>query len=411
MPMTSAPPVRARSAPLLQVASRQRWRRARGVAALTCLSLVFGLGATNTCGLTSFERTYPFGDWNEAWAIRQTADQGFVMTGITGGWLDDGSDDDAYLVKTDRFGNLEWQVGLGGSDLEEGASIALAPDGGYLIGGSSVVNGGSASSYLVKVDANGGEVWHKTFEPASFVSIVTSIEPTSDGGYILGATTNGAGYYGYLMKTNGSGDPVWKRTVGAQILAVQPLADGGFVGLGSALVSNPSPNLVERVVLVRTNAAGTVLWQKLVGYGVPVSLALEPDGGFLVAGMSRAFGPGDYDAYWLKLDSSGGPVWERHFDSAGWSERGVAVGRAPEGGYFVLASTHAPAPAVGDHPLLLKTDTLGNVEWSRTYGDGTTMPWAGIRAAGGGYVFAGEKHNDGSYDSAFLLEVASDGSG
>lgn len=389
----------------------RRSRRARGIGALACISLLFALGATGTCGLVSFERTYPFGYSSEAWAVRQTADQGFVIAGVTDVEVEGGDlDGDALVVKTDRFGNVEWQENLGANDIEMAASVARAPDGGYVIGGSTLVTGG-ASSYLVKLDANGGELWHKSFEPASFLSIVTSVEPTGDGGYILGAATNGAGYYGYLMKTNATGDPVWKRTVGAQILAVQPLADGGFVGLAGAVVSNPSPNLVERVLVVRTNAAGTVVWQKLVGYGSPLSLALEPDGGFLIAGASQAFGPGDYDAYWLKLDSSGAPVWERHFDSAGWTERAFAIGRATEGGYFVLASTHDPAPTGGDYSLLLRTDALGTVEWSRTYGDGTTKPWAGTRATDGDYVFAGEKHNDGSADSAFLLKVASDGSG
>ncbi len=70
---------------------------------------------------------------DEAYSIQQTSDGGYIVAGYTyffgaGGW-------DAWIIKLDAKGNVQWQKTYGGKDDDEAYSIQQTSDGGYIVAG------------------------------------------------------------------------------------------------------------------------------------------------------------------------------------------------------------------------------------------------------------------------------------
>jgi hypothetical protein len=88
----------------------------------------------------------------EAHAVRQTADKGYIILAdaYTGPPLYQG---DVVLIKTDSLGVIQWSKAYGGPQDEQGLVLEVAPDGGYVAGGTTLSFGGGL--YIVKTDANG----------------------------------------------------------------------------------------------------------------------------------------------------------------------------------------------------------------------------------------------------------------
>jgi hypothetical protein len=91
---------------------------------------------------------------DEGYSLIQTSDSGYAIAGHTksfGAGLSD-----AYLVKLDANGNLQWTTTIGGKDFEDGYSLIQTSDGGYAIAGETESFGaGNGDVYVVKLDRNG----------------------------------------------------------------------------------------------------------------------------------------------------------------------------------------------------------------------------------------------------------------
>jgi hypothetical protein len=127
-----------------------------------------------------------YDDWaNE---VQPTSDGGYVLVGTTTTfgttW------EDACLVKVDAKGTFKWKRSFGGSGAEKGFSVRETPDGGFIAAGYTTSYGeGDKDVYIVKTDAQGNELWSKTFG-GSTSDVGFSIRETSDGGYIVAGYTD-----------------------------------------------------------------------------------------------------------------------------------------------------------------------------------------------------------------------------
>src|SRR4051812_8230673 len=91
----------------------------------------------------------------------------------------------------------QWDKTFGGSDHEEFSSIQQTSDGGYILGGTSssgasgnktAANKGKSDFWVIKIDADGKKQWDKTFGGTDWDDLY-SVQQTSDGGYILGGSS------------------------------------------------------------------------------------------------------------------------------------------------------------------------------------------------------------------------------
>jgi len=185
--------------------------------------------------------TVSVGSDNDEYAtsVVQTADGGCITAGTAGDYYSELQN--CYLVKVDARGALEWTERLGGENRVQGRCIRQTDDRGYAIVGTSCTpDGESANVYLARTDADGELLWTKTCGGGDRDEGI-SLALAEDGGFILAGNTEsyGAGWTDvYVIRTDASGDTLWTRTFGTSAdescSSVCRTADSGFVIAGTA---------------------------------------------------------------------------------------------------------------------------------------------------------------------------------
>ncbi len=140
----------------------------------------------------------------------QDSDGGIVGVGTTTSFGAGGTD--IYLAKIDEVGNLVWTRTIGTANTEEGYSIALTSDGGYIIAGKQTVSS-VETGYMVKLNkAAAGTAptlaWVRTIGGTSNDQLRKVIE-TKDGSYLAVGFTRSYGTgteNGYVVKVDSSGN-------------------------------------------------------------------------------------------------------------------------------------------------------------------------------------------------------------
>lgn len=200
----------------------------------------FWLLKTNGEGDTLWTRTYGGSGDDDVYFIQQTTDSGYVMAGNTNSF--GAGNQDVYIVKTDARGDTLWTRTYGGPADDWARSAKQTMDGGYIIaGGTSSFGAGSMDSYVVKTNSQGDTLWTRTYG-GSGDDMAYSIQQTADGGYVIaGYTTSfGAGSMDfYVLRTNSLGGTLWTRTYGGSssdvASSIQQTTDGGYVIAGETL--------------------------------------------------------------------------------------------------------------------------------------------------------------------------------
>lgn len=262
---------------------------------------------TDMNGNKLWQKIFSKSDYELGYSVQQTIDGGFIISGGTYFW--DGRGYEIYLIKTDSAGNLQWEKTLGGSGHDWGYSVRQTSDGGYIIAGDTDSFGsGGSDAYLVKTNSEGNLLWQKTFGGSGH-DWVSSVEHTSDGGYIICGDTGSFGAEGwdiYLVKTDPTGNLIWQKNFGGSLhdggSSAQQTYDGGFIIAGRA---NSGPyGQYSDAYLIKTDFQGNLLWEKTLG-GSNVDQASSvqqiSDGGYIIAGTTRSFGAGNYDLYLIKV--------------------------------------------------------------------------------------------------------------
>jgi hypothetical protein len=134
---------------------------------------------TDKQGNHVWNHTYGGSDSEWCYQVAQSAD-GFVMAGATSSFALGPSD--AWLVKADRFGNILWNHTYGGAEEERGYSLIQTRDGGYAIAGyTASIGAGQPDLWLVKTDAWGNHQWNQT-QGGHYGEYGRAVIQTSDGG-------------------------------------------------------------------------------------------------------------------------------------------------------------------------------------------------------------------------------------
>lgn len=316
-----------------------------------------------------------FMNWNVS--IKQTTDGGYIFASTTmsndidvsgnhGGW-------DIWVVKLNSIGNIQWQKCLGGTEYELAQSIELTSDGGYIVAGSTSSNNGdvtgnhsvSSDAWIIKFNSTGGIQWQKCLGGTGLEQAY-NIKQTSDNGYVVACradSNNGdvSGNHGsndfWLVKLNSSGVIQWQKCYGGTnseyASDIQLTNDGGYILCGQTNSNNGDVKGFHGGVdclVIKVDSLGTIQWQKCLGgttnngiyFGMPFCIIKTSDGGFIVFCTSDS-NDGDvigkaFDYWVVKLNSSGAIQWQKCMGGTSL-EQACSVKQTTDGGFILSGFT------------------------------------------------------------------------
>lgn len=206
-------------------------------------------------------------------------------------------------------------------------------------------------------------------------STVGWVVPTNDGtGYFFGLGTIDATITQYdfcLAKMNLYGDTIWTKIYagngndGANKLyedingKIQTIGYTYSFGSGSA-----------DLYLLKLNSSGDTLWTKVIGnpyYNIATNSLKLSNGNFMILALTDSIGVGLNDCGLIKIDSSGNILWNKFYDGGGAGGSLIGIVPMTDGGFILSGSTSSYGAGNYD-TYVIRTDSLGNIVWSKTYG-------------------------------------------
>jgi hypothetical protein len=286
-------------------------------------------------------------------SIKQTSDGGYIIAGAVGR--------NAFLVKTDADGNMQWNRTVSISD-----SIAMyagdASDGGYMVIGST-----TQGLLVLETNPNGVPGWNTT-TPIGSQQQITCAAQTTDGGYIVAGPN-------LLMKLDSAGDMQWNKAAGnSQIICVRQTSDNGY-----ALSGYVGSGVYEEASLAKANATGDLQWQKTYNVISEARCVQEtPDGGYLMAGENLL----------IRLDQNGNVLWNKTYQGEYSANVFISsIQNTSDGGYIIAGTTGISVEA--EQFCLVKTDSQTNLTWKKILPEYAVGSECFIQQTSGGYVIAG----------------------
>jgi tripartite motif-containing protein 71 len=297
----------------------------------------------------TWAKTYGGQGYDVALSARQTGDGGYIVAGES--WSFHPLFSDAWVIKLDANGSIQWQKRYGGRLNDVIYSIEQTQDGGYIMAGeTNAVLPFLGLFWVVKLDANGEGQWQKTYSQGW----AHSIQQTSEGGYVATGMNMGKSW---IVKLDANGDIQWQKKY-AGILedlaqSVQQTSEGGYIVAGM---------MKGEVWGLKLNSAGETQWQKTYGNScvdANFSIQQTQEGGYIMASVSLTFGAGYTDIWIVKLDPNGAIEWQKTYGGSGF-DLAHSIEQTQDGGYVVAGWTGSFGAGDKD-AWVLKLDANGNM--------------------------------------------------
>jgi hypothetical protein len=239
-----------------------------------------------------------------------------------------------------------------------------------------------------------------------------------NGGFIVSGITDSWGLGGHpiepydfwLVRLDENLNILWNQTYGTNQTEWYPdllvLPDDGYILAGQTYV-NRSGDTDADVLLIRTDENGNQQWNQTLG-GLesdhPATILQCDDGGFAIAGSTYSYGAGMTDAWLLRIDSNGNPLWNHTYGGSGWDWANDLL--ETDSGFFLVGGTESFATSATQYDAyLICTDSEGNLLWNRTYGDWQEEGFGRILPTRtGGYLISGSRGNP-PYGNIWFVHV------
>ena len=350
--------------------------------------------ANATEPLKGWSKTFGGKDDDTGRCVQQTLDGGYIIAGVTKSYGAGGYD--FWLIKTDKYGNEQWNKTFGGTGDDCANWVQQTSDGGYIIVGWTESYGAMGRDpWLIKVDENGNEEWNKTFKGTYADEWANYVQQTSDGGFILaGIIGSYTGIIdGWVIKTDAYGNEKWNKTFGGkawdEVFSVQQTSDGGYILAGYTF----SYRRFRQSWLIKTDENGNEVWNKAFGkfYAEGASSVQQTsDGGYVLTGEVRS---DNGDVLLIKTDANGYEQFRKKF--GGIQEDFGSCVKQTSDGYIIAGYTGSYGAGKKD-AWLIKTDKYGNERWNKTFGGVADDYFYSVQqTSDSGYIMVGSTESQG----------------
>lgn len=317
---------------------------------------------------------------------------------------------------------IEWQKCYGGTYREaldgNAGVIEKTINGGYIvatttnsINGDVIGNHGGLDAWVIKLDVSGNVQWQKCFGGSGDEGIY-SIQQTNDGGYIMtgfagsnDGDLTGVGYHKplsgaysdiWVVKLSSVGTIQWQKCYGGwkndRAYCIQICSDGGYIIAGSTNSTDGDVPGIHGVFndawIIKLSSSGSIQWQKCLG-GTNQDLAFDiqntNDGGYILVGRTESkdgdvsgwhtAGNQGYersDAWIVKLSPTGIIQWQKCLGGTGY-DYAYSIFNTDDGGYILSGYTDSNDGDVNGNKgkldlWIVKISNIGILQWQKCIG-------------------------------------------
>ncbi|KJU86048.1 lipoprotein [Candidatus Magnetobacterium bavaricum] len=362
-----------------------------------------------------------------AYCAHRVADGGFVVGGST--YSFGVGSKDIIIVRLTPWGALQWAYTYGGGEIDNLQSCLELSGGGFVAAGyTSSFGVGYSDAWVLRLNGDGSIRWSKTFG-GSGVDYAKAIRALGDGGFIVAGYTGSFGSGAddiWLLRLDADGNVSWQKTYGSNSIentyAIEEVPAGGFIVAGQ---TNAPDGSHRGIILLRLDADGNIRWQRVIkGAASLGAYCVKPlgDGGFIVSGYHSDLTNTAFLV--IRTDAAGAILWQYAYGGGGGADdRSYAVNVTTDGGFVVSGTTTSFGGLFGSALWLLRLDPNGQVRWQYAYG-GDYGTWGSAftldidtsngsnlgNGTGGGLVAGGAiKINDSTDKDMLLAPVPGDG--
>ena len=247
----------------------------------------------------------------------------------------------------------EWLQYYGGNYFNDGEDFKATLDNGFILGGQTTENQNSENqAYLVKTDSLGNVEWERTYG-GSRQELVYSVIQTFDESYIFSGQTNSYSLDQksdfYIVKVNSLGDTLWSKkygeNMGENVCFVTQTTDSSIIVTGSYRFLDDNNDLQFKGICMKINQfSGELIWQKqhLLGtYTNFFHAAIVMEDNSIVVSGGVKHGDDTQLATIFKFDSIGNYLWHReYFTRTDIDQYFYDVIATKDGGFALCGSAH-----------------------------------------------------------------------
>ncbi|HEY1757878.1 MAG TPA: PQQ-binding-like beta-propeller repeat protein [Bryobacteraceae bacterium] len=322
----------------------------------------------DAAGKELWSASFSFGSLQGAISTMAVAADGVYLGGQVNGALPgqtNAGSYDAFVTKYDLNGKSLWTAEFGTADSEFVQTIAVAPDGVYILGSS----GGPTHLFIRRSDSNGTEIWTRRFTDPALIEILGGAADSTGVSFFGMANygvVNGVGY-NLIRKFDSAGNDLWTHQLDRFAIVTSLATDnqGAYVQFFSD--SGSGATEVRRLDLT-----GSEIWTRTIATTF-ASGPIAADGtSFYVSSTIDGALPqqcyaGQGDVFLMRFDANSNPIWTREFGTAG-PERPAEISIGSEGAYvswfgaagnvLVTAIEKSSPPPTGSEPRILNECVL-----------------------------------------------------
>lgn len=350
------------------------------------------------------------------YSILPSGDGASIMCGSTNSYGAGSSD--FLLLKTDDEGSIDWAKAYGYASSNSGYAIAPTSVGGYLLTGYSwnpTYN--SSYAYIYHVDGSGSTLLEGGLGTQNDGQKGNDGIQSADDNFVVVGSSSGAStnYFRdvYVKKINStSGANIWGWTYGVsghdEGNAIKQRSDGGYVLVGVSAYLNDDSDIL--FMLLDSDGTGELTLH--IGgdeFEEAEDVIILSDGNYLLGGVTESYGAGGLDFYLRKQDTDGDPLWSSTIGGS-LDDRAQSLIEANDGGILVIGETKSFGE--GDYDAwLIKTDNSGNPLWSWVFGGVDDDYGYDLYQDVSGCIYAcGHTENYGSGNrDALIIKFSADG--
>ena len=333
-----------------------------------------------------------------------------------GGWVLAGhtnskgtGNEDGWLVKVDAGGEKQWDKAFGTTLVDVVRAIVPVNDGHVTAGFSQGGPTQTMDGWMASVGATGEVLWSKYFGGSGNQRLYGACK-SSQVVVAVGYVDAPAGANGWLLRVDASGAEVISEVYGGANNALQSVAcvaDDKAVAAGYTLKAGSQDG-----TLMKLKASGTVEWSQIYGDGANQNLsalAVLADGGLAAAGVANSLGDtSKYRPWVVRTDAAGNLLWQKVIDVAVVHDVAGVVGLG--GGGFAIAGRIQPAGQTHVDGWAARLDSAGDVVWQQKLGGNLNDMFFAVATLADQIVLAGYNQSKGSgADDGWLVQMGAAG--